>query len=161
MKQVAYVEDFQPESPAGEPYFRVPGSDKATTVERIAVQVKDEVVEQALDKFIIRQIAFLLERVSDENFVSEKLTPVEADLHRADVRGMIKRQAKAAKERGYWEFTDDVWSKLFAATMTPKGQISAGMGFNYAPLIIAVRDAKTAPNEIELPPATNGAVARA
>lgn len=160
-KRIAYVKDIHIESPGGEPYYRVPGTDKLVTVDVLTVQVKDEVVEQRLPPFLVRQVTFLYERVADAKFADEKLEAIEADLYRADVRGLIKRQATDAAARGYWEFEDDIWVKLLAVTMKPSSPPNPAVGFNYVPFVRAIRDASTPPAEVELPAVTNSVPAQA
>lgn len=142
-KRIAYVHDLHLESPGGEPYYRT-GSDGGIST------IPNET------PWMARQLVFLLERIVDAKFVEGK-EPIDGEILRDDVRGAIKRQAKEAAVRGYWELDDASAQRLMNATMTPATPPNPGVAFNYVPFIRAVRDMTTPPEVIELPPVSNGA----
>jgi hypothetical protein len=159
-KRIPFVKDIQVESPGGEPYFKIPGSDRVTTMETIVVQVGNQMVEQKLPAWIIRQKVFLFERIADGKFTEGKDDAVEADLFRADVRGVVARQETEAIARGYWEVEDDLWVRFLAATMKPATPYNPAVSISHVPFIRAVRDAATVTaQEIDLPAMNGSSVA--
>lgn len=165
MKRISYVPDIHATNAGGEPLQKVPNTGTVTTLVVLVIQHGNEVVEQKLEPFKLRHIVFLFERVADAKYVEGISDAIEAELERARVRGIIKGQEKEAATRGYWEFDDAIWTKLFGATMQPAAAINANLpgipAVNYVPFILSVRDAATPAPEVELPPVTNGARAQA
>jgi hypothetical protein len=162
-KRIPYVHDIHATNAGGEPLQKVPNTGTVTTLVVLVVQHGNDVHEQKLEPFKLRQIVFFFERVADAKFVDGISDAIEAELLRADVRGIIKRQENEAEARSYWEFDDATWTKLFGATMKPAAAINANLtgipAVNYVPFILSVRDASTPAPEVELPPVTNGATA--
>jgi hypothetical protein len=162
-KRIKFVPDIHMEAPAEELYYRVHGSDGFTTVPTRQVRKADGTVgEEPNTPWMARQIAFLLERIADEQFVAGK-DGIDGELLRDEVRGIIKRQRDLAPTRGYWEFeNDDHAFRLVKATREPKTPMQPAMlVFNFVPFIRAVVDMTTPQAEIELPPVTNGTHAQA
>jgi hypothetical protein len=166
-KRIDFVPDIHVTNAGGEPLQKVPNTGNLTILAVMVILAADgkNAVEQTLEPFKLRHIVFLFERVADTKFVEGISDAIEAELLRADVRGIIKRQEIEAEARGYWEFDDAVWTKLFGATMKPAAPINGTLAgipaVNYVPFILSVRDASTPPPAIELPPVTNGVSAQA
>lgn len=145
MKRIAFVPDIEMESPAGEKYYRIFGTaDGATTSPTRQVRQPDgSFITEPNQPWLQRQLAFMLERIVDPAFVSEGKDAIEAEILREEVRGIIKRQAKQAAERGYWELEDAHALCLANATMHPKNALNPAVAFNLVPFILAVRDYTT------------------
>lgn len=148
MKHIAFIEDIQMESPEGDPYFKVPGTGNTTTLAELRMQRADGSLYMVPNEpWKVRHLAFLLERITDAAF-AEGMDAIEAEILREDVRGILKRQAKQAHERGYWELDDDKHAlALQNATMRTKSplflQTIATLQFNFVPFIRSVKDLTT------------------
>ena len=164
MKRIPFVPDIQMESPDGEPYFKVPGTGNTTTLEALRMQRADGTMYlEPNTPWKVRQLAFLLERITDPEFAKD-MDAIDAEILRDDVRGMLKRQAKEAGTRGYWELDDKPALALSNATMKTKGpllQTIPALQFNFVPFIRAVKDMTTPEEKPAEKSATNGAAAQA
>lgn len=162
MKQIAFVADIHMENGESDPLFRVPGTGNITTLSGLRFARADgSPYIEPNEPYMLRQLAFLLDRVVDPTF-GDGLDAIDAEILRDDVRGIIKRQAKEAAARGWWEFDDKHAQALLNATTKPKNplmQLQPTLTFNLVPFIRAVKDQTTPAKEIDLPPVTNGAAA--
>lgn len=177
MKRIAYIKDIQIEGLDGEPYFKLPNAGQftqdmyshlVTQDGKIVIGPDGEPTKRLNPPWLYRQVAFFLERIADEKYVTAagcapaEETPGMAQLLREDARGEIRAQREAAAKRGYWEFSDEMAARLLNVSMRPTGslfQLQPSLAFNMAPFIRAVKDQYSPPAEeaVQAPP--NGASA--
>jgi hypothetical protein len=163
MKEIPYVADIHMEAPNEEPYYRIPGVADGFTqnATRRVPKPDGSIGDEPNAPWMVRQIAFLLERVADAKFV-EGMDAIDGELLRDDVRGVIKRQRELAPKRGCWRLeNDDHANRIMQATVKPAAPMQpAALTFNCVPFIRAVK-AMTTPAEASEPVAVSNGSAQA